>query len=198
MRASSPATRAARWSTRTARSSAWTPRRRPTTRSAARGTAASAAAAGGFGGSGRLRRLRIVGFLRVVRLVVDRDGTTTQGYAIPIDTALSIAKQIEAGQASSTVHIGATAFMGLEIASADGQTSGRGARGRPAGHPGRRGRPGQGDVITAINGTAVTTGTQISQVLIPLHPGDKVTVSWTDTSGQSHTATLTLGTGPSA
>jgi hypothetical protein len=44
----------------------------------------------------------------------------------------------------------------------------------------------------------VTSGTQISQALIPLHPGNKVTVTWTDTSDQSHTTTLTLGTGPSA
>src|SRR5207253_9094121 len=37
-----------------------------------------------------------------------------QAYAIPIDKAESIAKQIEAGQRSSTVHIGATAFLGIE------------------------------------------------------------------------------------
>src|SRR6516162_3508475 len=39
---------------------------------------------------------------------------TVQAYAIPIDNAESIAKQIEAGQGSSTVHIGATAFLGIE------------------------------------------------------------------------------------
>ena len=39
----------------------------------------------------------------------------TQGFAIPIDTALSIAKTIEAGSGSSTVHIGETAFLGVEI-----------------------------------------------------------------------------------
>ena len=49
--------------------------------------------------------------------VLQARGSTTQGYAIPINTALDIAKQIEAGQASATVHIGATAFLGLEIAS---------------------------------------------------------------------------------
>ena len=38
-----------------------------------------------------------------------------QGYAIPIDTALSIARAIEAGSSSSTVHIGETAFLGVEI-----------------------------------------------------------------------------------
>ena len=49
---------------------------------------------------------------------------TGQGYAIPIDAALTIAKQIEAGTSSSTVHIGATAFLGVEIqAPASGQGS---------------------------------------------------------------------------
>ncbi len=41
--------------------------------------------------------------------------TTTQAYAIPINAALAIAKQIEAGTTSATVHIGATAFLGVEI-----------------------------------------------------------------------------------
>ena len=39
-----------------------------------------------------------------------------QGYAIPINEAISIGQQIEAGTASSTVHIGATAFLGVEVA----------------------------------------------------------------------------------
>ena len=56
----------------------------------------------------------------------------------------------------------------------------------------------EGDVITAINGKAVTTGTQISEVLIQRHPGDKMSITWTNTEGQSQTATLTLGTGPAA
>ena len=38
-----------------------------------------------------------------------------QGFAIPINTALSIARAIEAGAGSSTVHIGETAFLGVEI-----------------------------------------------------------------------------------
>jgi S1-C subfamily serine protease len=39
-----------------------------------------------------------------------------QGYAIPINEAITIAKEIEAGTSSSTVHIGATAFLGVEVA----------------------------------------------------------------------------------
>ena len=37
-----------------------------------------------------------------------------QAYAIPINEAMSIAKQIEAGSASANVHLGATAFLGVE------------------------------------------------------------------------------------
>ncbi|HXR23478.1 MAG TPA: trypsin-like peptidase domain-containing protein, partial [Acidimicrobiales bacterium] len=49
----------------------------------------------------------------------------TQGYAIPINAALTIAKQIEAADASATVHIGPTALIGVEVTSS-GSTSGLG------------------------------------------------------------------------
>jgi S1-C subfamily serine protease len=126
-------------------------------------------------------------------------GSATQGYAIPINTALSIARQIEAGQASATVHIGATAFIGLQIASQQsGYYQGVGLAGAQAGTPAASAGLGQGDVVTALNGKSVTSGTQIQEVLVGLHPGDKVSISWTDTSGQSHTADITLTTGPAA
>ena len=38
---------------------------------------------------------------------------SAQGYAIPINRALKIAGQIEAGRRSSTVHVGPTAFLGV-------------------------------------------------------------------------------------
>jgi S1-C subfamily serine protease len=137
---------------------------------------------GGFGGSGS-----------------SGTGSTTQGYAIPINTALSIAKEIEAGQASSTVHIGATAFLGLEIASSQsGFYQGVTLAGTRPGTAAAEAGLGQGDVVTALDGKSVSTGTDITKILVGHHPGDKVSITWTDTSGQSHTATLTLGTGPAA
>jgi S1-C subfamily serine protease len=139
---------------------------------------------GGFGGSGSSGS--------------GSSGSQTQGYAIPIDTALSIARQIEGGQTSSTVHIGQTAFLGVEIAGSTGQTSGVTLAGTKPGTPAASAGLTAGDVITAVNGSPVTTGTQISQALIPRHPGDKISISWTDTSGQSHTSTVTLTTGPAA
>ena len=69
--------------------------------------------------------------------------SAVQAYAIPIDKAESIAKQIEGGQDSSTVHIGATAFLGIET---DGSnSSGSNSSGSGSGDSGGFGGFGQGD-----------------------------------------------------
>jgi S1-C subfamily serine protease len=127
------------------------------------------------------------------------NGSATQGYAIPINSALSVAKQVESGQGSSTVHIGATAFLGLEIAnSSQGYTQGVQIAGAESGTPAAGAGLGEGDTVTALDGKPVSTGTGIQDILIGHHPGDKVSIAWTDLYGQSHTATVTLGTGPAA
>jgi S1-C subfamily serine protease len=74
-----------------------------------------------------------------------------QGYAIPINEAASIARQIEAGTGSGTVHIGATAFLGVGVAD-----TGNGAQITsvlPGGAAARAGLV-AGDTITAIDGRA--------------------------------------------
>jgi S1-C subfamily serine protease len=124
--------------------------------------------------------------------------STTQGFAIPIDTALSIARQVEAGQGSSTVHIGKTAFLGLEIAQQQYSNSGVTLAGAAAGTPAAAAGLTEGDVITSVGGQQVTSGTSIQHVLVSHHPGDKVSISWTDQYGTSHTATVTLANGPAA
>jgi S1-C subfamily serine protease len=53
-----------------------------------------------------------------------------------------------------------------------------------------------GDVILSINGRAVGAPTSLTSVLAKYHPGDQVSVTWMDTSGQRHTSTVTLTTGP--
>jgi len=55
------------------------------------------------------------------------DNGGNDGYAIPIAHALAIAKRIESGQSSSTVHVGGTAFLGIQVsASSSGDGSGYG------------------------------------------------------------------------
>ena len=126
-------------------------------------------------------------------------GSTTEGFAIPINTALSIAKEIESSQASSTVHIGATAFLGVGIAST--QPSGEQGvliTGTASGTPAAAAGLTANDLITSVAGKPVTSGTDIQNILIGYHPGDKVSIAWTDATGQSHSATITLATGPAA
>ena len=55
-----------------------------------------------------------------------------------------------------------------------------------------------GDTITAIGGQSVASAEDVAHALVKYHPGDSISVSWTDQSGQSQSANLTLATGPAA
>jgi len=132
-------------------------------------------------------------------------GTTadmsTTAFAIPISRALSIANQIEAGQASSTVHLGATAFLGVAVASQSAGGFGRASAGAPVegaiqGTPAAQLGLAGGDTIVAVGGHTVGSPTDLQTVIERYHPGDKVTVTWTDELGQSHSASVTLVAGP--
>lgn len=147
-----------------------------------------------------------------------------QGYAIPIGQALSIAKQIEAGKGSSAVHIGQTAFLGVLISPSSSQglgSSGEGGEGGSfggsgtfggngssiagadvsgvvTGAPAQKAGLGAGDVITSFGAQTVSSSADLTKLMVPYHPGDKVSIGWVDSSGQSHTATVTLASGPPA
>jgi S1-C subfamily serine protease len=129
--------------------------------------------------------------------------SSTQAFTIPINDALNIAHQIEAGTGSATVHIGSTAFLGIEVQSASqvpGTPASSGAQiaGVTQGSAAAAAGLGAGDTITSLAGHSITSPNQIRSALNGYHPGDKVSISWTDQSGASHTATVTLGSGPAA
>ena len=127
----------------------------------------------------------------------------TQAFAIPINQAMTLAHQIEAGQASSTIHIGPTGLLGVGVMSANqaassGISAGSGAvvqqvvPNAPAARAGITG----GDVIIAAGGHMVTSPNGLQSALEPFHPGDHVSITWTDQTGQNHTATVVLANGP--
>jgi S1-C subfamily serine protease len=127
------------------------------------------------------------------------DTSSNTGFAIPINTAMSIAHQIESGKASSTVLIGQTGFLGVQVRDAIASTGQAGgaqivgvASGSPASSAGLTG----GDVITTFDGKPVTSSSGLTSLVNTHHPGDKVNVGWVDQAGQSHTAQITLTTGP--
>lgn len=123
-----------------------------------------------------------------------------QGFAIPINQAISIANQIRDGKASSTVHIGATAFLGVEVETSQQANGTAGAvisRVLPNSAAQSAGIV-NGSVITSLGGSPVDSPTALTNLIGRYHPGDKVSIGWTDPSGQPHTATVTLRTGPAA
>jgi S1-C subfamily serine protease len=120
-------------------------------------------------------------------------GGQTAAYAIPISKALGIADKIESGQASSTIHIGNPAFLGVSLQdSASGAVVASVADGTPAASAGLQ----VGDVITSVDGKSVSSAQSLATTIAGHHPGDRITLGWTDAFGQSHTATITLATGP--
>jgi S1-C subfamily serine protease len=174
---------------------------------------------------------------------------TAAGFAIPIDTALSVARQIAAGHGSSTVTIGYPPFIGIftaggsqssPLAQAQEQQGQNGfgdgfggfggfngfgppatapacytsntdltvpsaiapvsagalvdgtVCGSPAASAGLTG----GSVITAVNGTPVTSPGDLTGILARFRPGTTISVTWTSPSGKQATSSLHLTAGP--
>ncbi|HLY82660.1 MAG TPA: PDZ domain-containing protein, partial [Acidimicrobiales bacterium] len=131
-------------------------------------------------------------------------------FAIPINHALAIAKQIEAGQASSAVHIGPSPMLGVQIQSSAGTQGGFGSFGGSGASAGSgavvagvaTGTPAAsagvvaGDTIVSFDGKTVSSASDLSQAIASHHPGDSVQLGWVDQSGQRHNATVKLATGP--
>ena len=125
---------------------------------------------------------------------VVRGSRDADGYAIPINTAIVIAKQIEAGKSSATVHVGPTAFLGISVASSDASGAliaavvpggGADAAGLTA-----------GAAITSIDGRAVSSPDTLRSALLLEKPGARISVTYVDMTGTSGTVTVTLGSGP--
>jgi S1-C subfamily serine protease len=155
-----------------------------------------------------------------------------QGFAIPISEAWTIAKDIEGNHGTATIHVGATAFIGLQIAANSSGSSGfgfgQGSSGfgqSPAttvpsttvpsttvpatvngltvsnvvgGAPAQKVGIVAGDVVTKFAGHSITTDDQLTDLLVPYHPGQQATITWVTPQGATHTATITLASGPSA
>ncbi|MDQ0380697.1 S1C family serine protease [Amycolatopsis thermophila] len=125
-----------------------------------------------------------------------RDGRSADvsGFAIPIDDALQLARQIETGTGSATVHIGPSAFIGVSVSDAGG--SGAMVQQVVSGGPADDAGLAAGDVITGLNGRTIGSATDLTATMDTLHPGDHVPVTWLDQSGQQHTTSAALVEGP--
>ena len=150
------------------------------------------------------------------------------GFAIPINGAISIARLIQEGKASSTIQVGPRAIMGVvveSVACAEGQGGCPGLNASPFGdlpfggyYGGYTAPTGKGAVVAQVySGTpAVSAGLQAGDVIISLDGrpiaspndltaamsgrkvGNAVTVTWVDQAGAHHTATLRLAEAPAS
>jgi S1-C subfamily serine protease len=134
-----------------------------------------------------------------------RNGATQVGFAIPTDDALAVVNQIRAGQAGSQVILGQVGYVGVSVTDLTpaiaaqlglNMTSGALVVGVITGSPADQAGLGQYSVITDVAGNPIASTTDLGSVLHAYKPGDQVQLTWIDQSSTSHTATITLTTGP--
>jgi len=145
---------------------------------------------------------------------------TAQGYAIPINQALSVARQIETDTSTTgDIHIGQTAFLGVEVQSQSsssnpfggfGSSGGIGGKGVGqagpssgalivgviSGSPADQAGLSQGDTITAVAGHSISSPTSLTTVMVQESPNATVPLTYVDSSGQQHNVTVHLTPGP--
>jgi S1-C subfamily serine protease len=120
-------------------------------------------------------------------------GSDVDGYAIPISKALSIADDLEQGTVNARYAYGAPAFLGLGLQDSS-TTIGAVYPGTPAARAGLT----AGDTVTRVGSTRVTTAAALRRAITAYSPGDAVRLTWTDSAGTTHLATVTLIAGPVA
>lgn len=134
---------------------------------------------------------------RVVGMTTAASSGTTDvvGYAVPIAKVMRIANDLERGVTSARYAYGYPAFLGVALGQDTTDATVQGVfKNTPAADAGL----GAGDRITAIGENRVSTSAQLREAVAQLSPGTSVAISWTDTAGVSHTATVTLIDGPVA
>jgi S1-C subfamily serine protease len=122
--------------------------------------------------------------------------TSNQGYAIPIDKATSIADQIHGGNGSDAIHIGGTAFLGVEPSANSYQGAGAVVSAVVPGSAAEAAGLSAGDLITSIGGHAISSPRSLIQIVGAQKPGASIDVVFVDQAGTTQTTNLTLASGP--
>ena len=121
-----------------------------------------------------------------------------EGYAIPINRVLAVAKQIEARRGSTTVHVGSTPLLGISVAPSSryGGTTGALVLGVAPGSPAERAGIVAGDTITTLDGHPIASYDALTTALLRRNAGATVALGWIDEAGASHSARVRTVAGP--
>ena len=118
------------------------------------------------------------------------------GFAIPASTVTDLANQmIKNGKVvnSGRAALGITTRTLVANSSGSGAETGAGVVAVTAGGPAANAGIQPGDVITKLGDTAITSSSQLGEVLATMQPGQKVAIGYVR-DGADKTATVTLGT----
>lgn len=128
-----------------------------------------------------------------MNVAASSDSRRATGYAIPFDTVGDIVTQVLSGDESGDVALGYRGYLGISLSNDSDEpvvldvTDGTAAE--DAGLV-------SGDTITSVGGTSVSTASALSEAIASYDAGDRVTITWTTTSGEERSTTVTLGEGP--
>ncbi|HEY0576028.1 MAG TPA: trypsin-like peptidase domain-containing protein [Pseudonocardia sp.] len=155
---------------------------------------------------------RVIGVNTAASANYRYQSTGATGFAIPINSAMTVVRQIQAGQSSDTVHIGPTGMLGVSVVSGPATqfdpgvgtgserrrtvVNGVTVAGVQAGSPAEQAGLEQGDVIVGLDGSTVDSATTLTNLIGHYKPGDQVAVQWIDSLGQRQSATVALIPGP--
>jgi S1-C subfamily serine protease len=147
---------------------------------------------------------QVIGIITAAQRSSGTPSSTHIGYAIAMTSAAGIVNQIRSGDASETVIIGQTGFMGVEVRNLDAAAANRLGLGVTkgalvisvfSGTPASQAGVTAGSVITAVDGQAVASADALGPIIHTHKPGDRIKLTWVDQNG-THNATLQLISGP--
>ncbi|MBF6333816.1 S1C family serine protease [Nocardia transvalensis] len=156
---------------------------------------AAPVASGQSGGALVDRYGAVVGVITASSGEVAKAAGRASGYAVPIDTAMTVVRQIRSGTPTDTVHVGPTATLGV-LTSDAGQPAGARIDVALYGQPAYAAGLVQGEIITAVDGRPVTSVQSLKAVLNLRKPADAVSLDLVRPDGSRRTVTVVLAVGP--
>jgi S1-C subfamily serine protease len=148
---------------------------------------------GNSGGALADRRGRVIGINDSI--ASESGGNQGVGFAVPIDTAVSVAQKLVKGETIKTGYLGVQATDAMSSGGRAGGAQGAFLAAVDPGSPAARAGLARGDLVTAVDGKAVTSSTDLVAAIRTRPPGAEVTVTY-QRDGSSHQVHVTLGTAP--